>query len=92
MPTLSQLPKPEMNTHLYMGGSPTKHTAARVSHEDMSSFLAIAKENGLQAYIGKGSAPVKIKKEIPHDGKNNTSAPAKEEKIEGFKPGNESKG
>ena len=55
-------------------GSPTKNT--RISHEEMSSFIAIAKENGLHPYLNQKGGAVKIKKEIPK---------TKEEKIEPFK-------
>ena len=44
--------------------SPTKHT--RLSNEEIQSFIAIAKENGLHPYLNqKQSNAVKIKKEVP---------------------------
>ena len=68
------LPKPTpADTHNPQLGSPTKNN--RFSHEDIQSFIAIAKENGLHPYLNQGG---KGKREVVKLGVG------KEERIDGF--------
>ena len=61
------------DTHNPQLGSPTKNN--RFSHEDIQSFIAIAKENGLHPYLNHGS---KGKREVVKLGGG------KEERMEGL--------